>query len=47
MLSLDQLMEDPLLQVWDAHRVVTALTRALLRCPSPDVQRWFFFPRSV
>ncbi len=47
MLSLDEMMEDPLLQIWDAHRVVTALTRALLRAQRHDVQRWFFFPRPV
>lgn len=47
MLSLDEMMEDPLLEIWDARRVVTALTRALLRWQSPEVQRWFFFPRQV
>jgi len=47
MLSLDEMLEDPLLQIWDAHRVVTALSRAVKRSKRPHVQRWFFFPRPV
>jgi len=47
MLSLDELLSDPLLQIWDAHRVVTALTRAMLRFQDDGVQRWFFFPRAL
>ena len=47
MLSLDEMLEDPLLQIWDARRVVTALSRAVRRLKSPHVQRWFYFPRAV
>ena len=43
MLSLDELLSDPLLQVWDTDRVVTALTQALRRRCDPEVQRWFYF----
>jgi hypothetical protein len=43
MLSLDELLDDPLLQVWDADRVVTALTLALSQRRVPEIQRWFFF----
>lgn len=43
MMSLDELLDDPLLQVWDVDRVVTALTMALSRRREPEVERWFFF----
>jgi len=43
MLTLDELLSDPLLQVWDADRVVTALTLALSRRREAEVQRWFYF----
>ena len=43
MLSLDELLDDPLLQVWDADRVVRALATALSRRRDPEVERWFFF----
>jgi len=43
MLTLDELLSDPLLQVWDADRVVTALTLALKRRREAEVQRWFYF----
>lgn len=43
MLTLDELLSDPLLQMWDADRVVTALTLALSRRREAEVQRWFYF----
>jgi len=43
MLSLDELLADPLLQVWDAHRVVTAFNLALRQRRQPAIERWFFF----
>ena len=43
MMSLDELLADPLLQAWDTDRVVTALTLALRRRCDLDVQRWFYF----
>jgi hypothetical protein len=43
MLSLDELLSDPLSQVWDARRVVTALSRAAIRAPRLQIQRWFYF----
>ena len=43
MLSLDELLSDPLLQAWDIDRVVTALTHALRQRRYPEVQRWFYF----
>ena len=43
MLSLDELLSDPLLQAWDIDRVVTALTHALRQRRYPEVERWFYF----
>jgi hypothetical protein len=43
MLSLDDLLTDPLLQVWDVNRVLTAMTRSHEQRRQRAVQRWFFF----
>ena len=43
MLSLDELLSDPLCQRWDYQRVITALSRGLKRHRSAEVARWFYF----
>lgn len=43
MLSLDELLSDPLMQVWDVDRVLTAMTRSHELRRQAAVQRWFFF----